>query len=957
VIATPCTGLRVWLAGGAALLSILAPPAALAVPDCVDTRPQTVLESGTNGVTSVAAADVDGDGDVDLLSSSANDDKIAWYENDGASPPGFAERVISTNADGASDVHAADLNDDGLMDVLSTSANDDTIAWYQNVGGSPPRFIERALHDDADGASSVFAADIDGDTDVDVVASSSTDATIVAFLSNLADGGGSAPSFTEFTISTSAFGASSVFAADVDGDGIDDVLSAARFDDEIAWYRPFGPTCDDLQTACETDDDCIDEEGEEEGDDFCLLRAEAFVVTSSADGASSVFALDLDGDGDVDVLSASTNDGEIAWYEAQIVQDGNDTTVEFVKRIIASDAAGAASLHAADLDGDGDPDVLAAARQDGTIAWYEQDSSVSPPQFTKHVLTSDAAGANTVLAVRLDDTGDTDFDVVAASAVTGQVASLDRIRWFENDDASPGTFHEHVVVTGALAPNVLLLADVDGGGDPDVLVASASDGKIAWLVHDGGVVPSFTERVVTLGADEPVSLFLADVDGVGGTDIVAALDGEEARIVWLENLGPLCDDLATACATDADCVPAGRGPCFPRYAAHTVSTNLEAPASVFAVDLDQDPAGDVDLLSASREDDKIAWYENTGGFPPGWVERVISTAADGARSVFAADLDGDGDRDVLSASANDDTIAWYENLGGSPPAFEERPIATNADGARVVLALDVDQDAQGRSDVVSASSNDDRVAWHENLGQLCDDLETPCVTAGTCADPDPDDPEVEATCERRWVQRTIGLEADFIQALVAADLGEDANGDPDFVTASSGDDSILWFENLGFLCTDLETPCTVDTVETDCDEGETCALRWMTHGVTTSAESARSVAVGHLDGDAAPDVLSGFLYGVQWHKGDAEELCVGFDGSGDKRIDGVEVIWTGMAFADSCVDPGDPDAEWWAAVDVNGDCFIDGEDLAILTSRDIFATCTEEDPDDPGCELCSFNCK
>ena len=85
--------------------------------------------------------------------------------------------------------------------------------------------------------------------------------------------------------------------------------------------------------------------------------------------------------------------------------------------------------------------------------------------------------------------------------------------------------------------------------------------------------------------------------------------------------------------------------------------------SVFAADMDGD--GDMDIISASYLDDTIAWYENNGAADPSWTAADIATSADGARSVFAADMDGDGDMDIISASFNDDTIAWYENTGFS----------------------------------------------------------------------------------------------------------------------------------------------------------------------------------------------------------------------------------------------------------------------------------------------------
>ena len=59
----------------------------------------------------------------------------------------------------------------------------------------------------------------------------------------------------------------------------------------------------------------------------------------------------------------------------------------------------------------------------------------------------------------------------------------------------------------------------------------------------------------------------------------------------------------------------------------------------------------------------------SGGGTASFTASDIATSADGARSVFAADMDGDGDMDIVSASQNDDTIAWYENNGASDPSW------------------------------------------------------------------------------------------------------------------------------------------------------------------------------------------------------------------------------------------------------------------------------------------------
>ncbi len=76
-----------------------------------------------------------------------------------------------------------------------------------------------------------------------------------------------------------------------------------------------------------------------------------------------------------------------------------------------------------------------------------------------------------------------------------------------------------------------------------------------------------------------------------------------------------------------------------QFTPHTITTNARNPISVYAVDVDGD--GDTDILSASSLDDKIAWYENDGN--QNFTAHTITTDANGASSVYAADVDGDGD--------------------------------------------------------------------------------------------------------------------------------------------------------------------------------------------------------------------------------------------------------------------------------------------------------------------------
>src|SRR5262249_54319507 len=75
---------------------------------------QLVISTAGNDPRAVAVGDLNGDGNLDIISASSADNKIAWYANDGSS--GFGpEQVISTSVRGAYAVTVGDLNGDGHL--------------------------------------------------------------------------------------------------------------------------------------------------------------------------------------------------------------------------------------------------------------------------------------------------------------------------------------------------------------------------------------------------------------------------------------------------------------------------------------------------------------------------------------------------------------------------------------------------------------------------------------------------------------------------------------------------------------------------------------------------------------------------------------------------------------------------------------------------------------------------
>lgn len=397
------------------------------------------------------------------------------------------------------------------------------------------------------------------------------------------------------------------------------------------------------------------------------------------------------------------------------------SAISFAPHVIfQSEDGNGQTVYTADVDGDGDIDVLSASDLDGTVVWHENTDAKGTFGEPQVIATGESGGGASASAYVADVDGDGDMDVLATfSKRINANLNTNKTAWYKNVDGT-GTFgNERVITTD---DNGLAHAtDLDGDGDVDVLTRYFRADTISWYENTDGKGAFGGQQVISTGTGRARGAIAVDLDGDGDADVLSGssgFGGSESKIVWHENSD-------------------GEGTFGEQ---HVITTELREMISPHAADLDGD--GDLDVLSASREvwpsPDKIAWYENTDGMGAFGPQQIITTQAVRPTSIYTADVDGDSDMDVLSASSECDWnrfrfqcegegIAWYENTDGAGSFGEQQFITTEKVGAQSVHAADVDGD--GDTDVLAAYLFWDservflnrRIVWYENVSQEAGD--------------------------------------------------------------------------------------------------------------------------------------------------------------------------------------------------------------------------------------------
>lgn len=807
---------------------------------------QSLTEAGVIAGARVAGAltlsDIDDDGDVDILSTSGRE--LNLFQNNGALQPSFLTHIIDTLAPGSwvTSIQVQDIDGDGDKDIAASyfGVVEVPVCWYEGVGEAELSFSKHALITDHFGVRSMQVIDFDQDGDMDVV----TGGRSTIWLEN---NGAHKP---EFTMRMIVEGASYILALqvlDMDADGDLDILALTNmttntgWDASLLWYE----------------DNNINEE-------FTVN-----IIKTDLRGILGDFeAKDMDGDGDTDVLLSSVD---------QVILLENDGTAktQYVEHIIAEGAENVSAVLAVDLNGDGNMEVVSALHDRDTVVWqstashqhyviegeglvldgralltYEtplgadghleytvsSDSIFSVEQISGLLYLDKApafstTGGNlyeTLLSVTdghyvlhhriqltvIADDGDDDNDGVldamdafprnAAEAFDydgdglgdnqdpdddndgvldiWDSASLNELafslpQWNSSGDA--GAPDLAVVAKFSVdsqyvwsAGSKVLSVDLDGDGLLDRFTINSQEA--VWFPNVASTNQALADGLVFVQSDSP-----RKIDQITFLDFNQ--DGKLDALVRLVAYGSINSTNVVSLNINDAVLYLNIGTTEPAFVSYDIP-NLQ-PLTQF---LDMDGDGDIDLFSYNFDRKLLEWYENDGTLVPQFDLRhtlSISAHADNADDLQLEDVDGDGDLDVLSVSKRYGFIVWYEN-NQQQSLKDNRHVVGVSDDAIGLVAIG-DMDLDGDMDFFAASSKTNSIVVYENTGLP----------------------------SRNYTRRPlIGSEYDFLglelkeRSLKVDDL--DGDGDPDIIWVSNFDAnsalgaennsvSLSWFENGG----------------------------------------------------------------------------------------------------------------------------------------------------------------
>jgi hypothetical protein len=341
-----------------------------------------------------------------------------------------------------------------------------------------------------------------------------------------------------------------------------------------------------------------------------------------AGNAQALETADLDGDSDLDLVFATKEKG-LQWWENRLPEPGMVHALSIFSGVPDSIAV-------ADPDRDGDADILAVSGGMGLV-WLENRLS-DGEEFAVHSIDSRPAGSGPLYALDMD--GDGDIEVF-------RVLPDGKALLWKPDGKQPEMGWERRILGIATADiQSLEIVDMDGNGRPDMVILDQA-GELNWLTNPGGAGASpWTEHAV-FPFVKVRQFAVGDFSGDGWPDIMAS--DANGSLFWLEN-------------------PAGEA--LPFWNLRTV--NPYVPDLLVMVSSDPDGDGDADLVTLSGGTGLMGWWENPGPTAGEWEFHPVEDGLLQGRFLRAADMDRDGDADLVGAGMAESALLW-KNLSADEP--------------------------------------------------------------------------------------------------------------------------------------------------------------------------------------------------------------------------------------------------------------------------------------------------
>lgn len=588
----------------------------------------TFATATATSITSKGAdfIDLNGDDYLDLVVSDDNSNEVSVHLNNGDGSFGSATDYTVSDA---SDLSVFDHGNDGDMDIAVVNFNGSEVQVLENGGSG--MFTSGQTFNVGTWPEILSIADLDEDGQLDfVTVNRGSDNVSINYGAEFVEVTSTSPANNALAVSATS-NITATFNYDMNSSTLNSstvlvngsnsgLLSGVITFDSPSKTMTFNP--DNSFKAGEVITVTITT-GAQNTTGSALTYTETFSFTAEAGSAgyfttatessvfpnyvSDLFGVDLDNDGDQDMVGVYNNYFSVRFNDGSGTY-GYGTATDYNLNSVTS-------ILPADLDNDGDVDILAMRGNDKILVAMENNGS---GVFTQKSTLS----TNQVISGGRWDVGDFNNDGIIDVAMTGDDGSGNAIYIYNNDGAMNFTlYHESGTIAGT---NDIFVTDLNNDGHLDFITSGYYESYGVLLNNGDGTLGA--ETTFSAPSESSTRGIAADVDGDGYNDLIISnyyAAGGSNFTVRLNN-----GDGTFGSGTDY-------GLSFDGF-------------WVYTGDMDGD--NDLDLVFGRSSASAIAFNDGSGGF-----DEIVNYSTSGTNPGAAVyDYDGDTDLDVV--------LPYYSNV-------------------------------------------------------------------------------------------------------------------------------------------------------------------------------------------------------------------------------------------------------------------------------------------------------